>query len=158
MAVQPKIPDPDGTAGLKPSWKSLFGFTTQQHLPALIIGTLFALLAGCVTPVLAIFLGNVFDVFTTFGSGQTSASHLRDKITTDCISMVGLGAAGWLLNGAYFAIFVAFGELQASSIRRRVFVDLLKRDVEWFEAQKEGSGAFLSGIQAWVPILYTKEV
>lgn len=100
------------------------------------------------TPVLAIILGNVFDAFTAFGGGETDVDHLRDKVTINCISMVGLGAAGWFLNSAYFAIFVAFGELQASSIRNSVFVELLKRDVAWFEAQKEGSGAFLSGIQA----------
>lgn len=148
MAVRHKTPPPEGTAGLKPSWKSLFDFTTQQHLPALVTGTLFALLAGCVTPVLAIILGNVFDAFTAFGGGETDVDHLRDKVTINCISMVGLGAAGWFLNSAYFAIFVAFGELQASSIRNSVFAELLKRDVAWFEAQKEGSGAFLSGIQA----------
>ncbi|KAJ5145188.1 ABC transporter integral membrane type 1 [Penicillium atrosanguineum] len=150
MTMKHKIPPADSTAGLKPSWKSLFHFTTQQHLLALVIGALFALLAGCVTPVLAIFLGNVFDVFTGFGGGETGADDLRDKITINCIRMVGLGAAGWFLNSAYFAIFVAFGELQASKIRTRVFVELLKRDVAWFEAHKEGSGAFLSGIQAEV--------
>jgi ATP-binding cassette subfamily B (MDR/TAP) protein 1 len=62
--------------------------------------------------------------------------------------MVGLGVAGCFLNGAYYALFVAFGELQASSIRGNVFIELLKWDVEWFEAQREGSGAFLSAIQA----------
>jgi len=153
MAIDPQVTDPAGTAGLKPGWKSLLLFTTRQHLPTLIVGALLALLAGCVTPILAIFLGNVFDVFTAFGDGQTGADQLRGKIATNCIGMVGLGAAGWILNGAYFAIFVAFGELQVSSVRSRTFSELLQRDVEWFEARKEGSGAFLSGIQAWVPIL-----
>lgn len=157
MAVSSKLPDPDGTAEMKPSWKSLFGFATQHHLPAFIIGALLALLAGCVTPALAIFLGNVFDAFTAFGADQTGADELRDTIATNCIGMVGLGAAGWFLNGAYFAIFVAFGELQVSTIRSRVFIKLLKRDFEWFEAQKEGSGAFLSGIQACVSILHVNE-
>ena len=157
MAVSSKLPDPDGAAGLKPSWKSLFGFTTQHHLSTLIIGALLALLAGCVTPALSIFLGNVFDAFTAFGAGQTGTDELRDRIATNCIGMVGLGAAGWFLNGAYFGIFVAFGELQVSNIRSMVFVELLKRDFEWFEAQKEGSGAFLSGIQAYVPIFHVNE-
>jgi ATP-binding cassette subfamily B (MDR/TAP) protein 1 len=138
----------DGVVGLKPTWKSIFGFTTRQHLPIFLTGTLFALLAGCVTPVLAIFLGNVFDVFTAFRAGEAGPDHLRDNITTNCISMVGLGTAGWFLNSAYFAVFVAFGELQASHIRTMVFVELLERDIAWFEAHKEGSGAFLSGIQA----------
>lgn len=132
----------------KPGWKSLFGFTTRKHLPTLAVGTVAALLAGCVTPALAIFLGNVFDLFTALGAAQTPSNNFMSQIVMNCLGMVGLGAAGWLLNGAYFGIFIAFGEVQAWNIRKMVFVNLLKREIEWFEAQREGSGAFLSGIQA----------
>ncbi|KAJ6017759.1 hypothetical protein N7451_001138 [Penicillium sp. IBT 35674x] len=135
---------------LETSWKTLFSFTSRKHLPVLITGSIFALFAGCVTPILAVLLGNVFDAFTSFGARQTDAGALRSKIATNCLGMVGLGAAGWFLNGAYFMIFVAFGEFQAASIRQKVFVELLKRDIKWFEAQQEGSGAFLSGIQAHI--------
>ncbi|KAJ5731383.1 uncharacterized protein N7483_005891 [Penicillium malachiteum] len=103
---------------------------------------------GHIRTMLAVLLGNVFDDFTSYGAGQSDADTLRSKIATNCLGMVGLGAAGWFLNSAYFMIFVAFREFQASSIRGKIFVELLKRDVAWFEAQKEGSGAFLSGIQA----------
>lgn len=144
------VSEEEDSALLETSWKSLFNFTSRKHLPILATGSIFALLAGCVTPVLAVLLGNVFDAFTSFGAGQSDAGTLHSKIATNCLGMVGLGAAGWFLNGAYFMIFVAFGEFQASSIRGKVFVELLRRDVEWFEAQREGSGAFLSGIQACV--------
>ena len=140
----------DSKVGLAPSWKSLFSFTARKHLPTLVIGAVLALLAGCVTPVLAIFLGNVFDAFTSFGAGQIAIDGLRSQIVANCFGMLGLGSAGWFLNSAYFAVFVAFGELQASNIRSKVFAELIQRDVEWFEAQKEGSGAFLSGVQASV--------
>lgn len=148
MSCKSTTPDYDGAATPKPSWKSLFGFTTRKHLPTLAVGATFALLAGCVTPALAIFLGNVFDLFTSFGAGQMLDDELCSHIVMNCLGMIGLGAVGWFLNGSYFAIFIAFGEMQASSIRREAFVELLKRDIEWFEAQREGSGAFLSGIQA----------
>ncbi|KAJ5579811.1 ABC transporter integral membrane type 1 [Penicillium hispanicum] len=140
----------ENAPAFKPSWKSLFFFTTRKHIPALVVGSLFALFAGCVTPVLAVLLGDVFDSFTSFGAGQIDTDGLHGRIITSCFGMIGLGAAGWFLNGAYFMVFVAFGELQAASIRSKVFVELLKRDVEWFEAQTEGSGAFLSGIQAQI--------
>lgn len=155
MELKSKIPDHDAaspqndsTVGPTPSWKSLFSFTTRRHLPTLVIGAVLALLAGCVTPVLATFLGNVFDAFTSFGAGQLAADGLRSKIVASCFGMLGLGVTGWFLNSAYFAVFVAFGELQASNIRTKVFADLIQRDIEWFEAQQEGSGAFLSGVQA----------
>ncbi|KAJ5090795.1 hypothetical protein N7532_009479 [Penicillium argentinense] len=130
------------------SWKSLFNFTARSHLPSLIIGSIFALLAGCVTPVLAVFFGDVFDAFTVFGAGQIEVDELHRKIGKGCLGMVGLGTAGWFLNGAYYAAFIAFAELQVSTIRENVFIELLSRDLAWFEAQTEGSGALFSGIQA----------
>ncbi|QQK41309.1 ABC a-pheromone efflux pump AtrD [Penicillium digitatum] len=133
-----------------PGWTSLFGFTTRRHLPTLIFGSIFALVASFVTPALAIFLGNVFDSFTSFGSGHTDSKGLHSQVITHCFGMIGLGVTGWFLNGAYYALFVAFGEMQASVIRSQVFLELLKRDLEWFEAKNEGSGAFLSGIQAHI--------
>lgn len=133
---------------VKPSWGSLFTFTRRAHLPTLIIGTVFALLAGCVTPTLAIFLGNLFDAFTEFGSGRANGDELHAKVASNCLAMFGLGSAGWLLNGAYLAAFIGFGELQAYTLRRRLFTDLLKRDVGWFEARHEGVGALLSLVQA----------
>ncbi|KAJ5327235.1 uncharacterized protein N7506_010337 [Penicillium brevicompactum] len=135
---------------ISPSWKSLFGFTARRHLPTLILGSILALIASCVTPALAVFLGNVFDSFTGFGAGLVNSQGLQRSITQSCFGMIGLGAAGWFLNGAYYAFFVAFGEMQASTIRSEVFVELLKRDVQWFEAQSEGSGAFLSRVQAHI--------
>lgn len=131
-----------------PGWKSLFHFATRKHLPTVVVGSIFALLAGCVTTALAIFLGDVFNAFTAFGSGDIDYRELRTEILTGCLGLIGLGAAGWFLNGAYYAAFIMFGEFQALNVRRNVFVELLSRDVEWFEAQEEGSGAMLSGIQA----------
>ncbi|KAJ5734503.1 hypothetical protein N7493_003289 [Penicillium malachiteum] len=85
---------------IRTNWKSLFSFTTRKHLPILIAGSIFALSAGCVTPVLAVLLGNVFDDFISCGAGQSDADTLRSKIATNCLGMVGLGAAGWFLNSA----------------------------------------------------------
>ncbi|KAJ5163371.1 ABC transporter integral membrane type 1 [Penicillium coprophilum] len=133
-----------------PGWKSLFGFTTRRHLPTLILGSMFALVASLVTPALAIFLGNVFDSFNSFGADKTDAKGLHSQVITNCLGMIGLGVAGWFLNGAYYALFVAFGEMQASVLRSEVFLELLKRDLGWFEAKSEGSGALLSGIQAHI--------
>ncbi|CAG8338777.1 unnamed protein product [Penicillium salamii] len=140
--------DSNASTTTSPSWKSLFGFTSRRHLPTLVLGSILALIASCVTPALAIFLGNVFDSFTSFGAGLTDPQSLQTSIIQNCFGMIGLGAAGWLLNGAYYAFFVAFGEMQASAIRSDIFIELLKRDVQWFEAQSEGSGAFLSRVQA----------
>ena len=142
---EPELQDdcPDETP-----WKSLFTFTCRKHLAVVIIGAFFAICAGFITPIFAIFLGRVFEEFTSYGAGQITASTLRSKITANCIKIVILGVADWGLNTAYYGIFVGAGEFYAERIREKVFRELLKRDIEWFEAQKEGSGALLSGIQA----------
>ncbi|KAJ5514338.1 ABC transporter integral membrane type 1 [Penicillium fimorum] len=142
--------DKENIPGDNPGWKSLFGFTTRRHLPTLIFGSIFALVASLVTSALAIFLGNVFDSFNSFGADKTDSKGLHSQVITNCLGMIGLGVSGWFLNGAYYALFVAFGEMQASVIRSEVFLELLKRDVEWFEAKSEGSGALLLGIQAHI--------
>ncbi|KAF7714426.1 Uncharacterized protein PECH_001368 [Penicillium ucsense] len=140
-----------------PSWKNLLCFTDRRHMLPLLTGAVLALLAGLVTPALAIFLGNVFDIFTSYGAGQITFEDLHSKIVASCFGMLGLGAAGWVLSSAYFAVFIAFGELQASNIRKRLFAELIKRDVGWYEAQSEGSGALFSGIQAYVVLSFTLE-
>ncbi|KAJ5222393.1 ABC transporter integral membrane type 1 [Penicillium citrinum] len=139
----------------KPGWKSLFYFSNRRHIPIIIAGSVFALLAGCVTTALAIFLGDVFNAFTAFGDGDIEYDGLHSKILSGALGMIALGAAGWFLNGVYYAAFMIFGEFQASTVQREIFIELLSRDVEWFEAQEEGSGALLSRIQAQIQDLKT---
>lgn len=140
--------EPAATGTSKAGWLSLFRFTTRKHIPILVPGVILAIAASLTAPALAILLGNVFDSFTIFGAGQTSTQSLVQKVTTGCIGLAGLGAASWALNASYYTLFVLFGELQAASARTRLFEQLLKRNLEWFESQQDGTGAFLSSLQA----------
>lgn len=121
---------------------------TRKHAPTLVLAVLFALGAAIVPPALAVFLGNMFDSFTLFGGGTISGHNLLDKITKSSLGLLGLGGVSWVLNGAYYALFIAFGELQARNVRSKLFSELLERDIEWFESREDGVGAFLSGLQA----------
>ena len=132
----------------KSGWLSLFKFTTKKHVPILVSGVLLALAASLTTPALAVLLGNIFDSFTIYGAGGTTGHELVEKITNGCIGLACLGAVSWALNASYFTLFVLFGELQASSARGTLFEQLLKRNLEWFETQQDGTGAFLSSLQA----------
>ncbi|EAW25244.1 ABC transporter ATP-binding protein [Aspergillus fischeri NRRL 181] len=129
---------------------SLFGFTTKNHLPTLSLATALALLASSVTPIFAILLGDIFNSFTSFGGGDISGDDLLRKVARHGIALSGLGIASWVLNGAYFSLFIVFGELQLSNARTRIFEELLGRDQEWFETQKDGTNAFLSYLQAQI--------
>ncbi|KAJ5748757.1 uncharacterized protein N7511_010453 [Penicillium nucicola] len=149
---KPSTPDdvnePNSDGDVRASWISLFGFTARRHLSFLIAAVAVALVASCVTPALAFFFGDLFDAFTSFGAGNIEVDLFRELIVQGIIPTVGLGAIAWFLNGGYYALFFAFGQLQSSVSRSRVFLTLLKKDVEWFEAKSEGSGAFLSRVQA----------
>lgn len=126
----------------------LFSFTTKKHIPTLTLAILFAFVASIATPTLAVILGQIFNAFTLFGGGRITADELSRTTIKFCIGLAGLGSASWLLNGLYFITFVIFGELQVAQARCGLFKGLLKKNQEWFETQKDGSRAFLSGVQA----------
>ncbi|GAQ08037.1 alpha-factor-transporting ATPase [Aspergillus lentulus] len=123
---------------------------SSNHTPTLCLATVLALLASSVTPIFAILLGDIFNSFTSFGGSDISGDDLLRKVTRHSIALSGLGIASWVLNGAYFSLFIVFGELQVSNARTRVFEELLGRDQEWFETQKDGTKAFLSYLQAQI--------
>lgn len=140
---------------LSASWKSLFNFTTRKHILTLAATLIVTIAAGITTPAFAIFLGNLFEYFTKFGAGTISDGQLLVEISSNCLALLGLGAVIWVLNGGYFTFWLMFGELQARTVRDRLFTELLKKDIQWFETRKGGVGAFLSDLQAQVsPFLY----
>jgi len=138
--------DPDEEVR-RAGWRSLFSFTTKRHVFPLLVAIIFSIASGIVIPALALFLGGVFDSFTNFGAGTLSASELVKKVSWDGLALVGLGSASWLLNGGYFMLWLAFGELQAKSVRDKLFDGMLEKDMEWYDMRKNGIGALLPRFQ-----------
>ncbi|KAB8265811.1 P-loop containing nucleoside triphosphate hydrolase protein [Aspergillus pseudonomiae] len=136
--------------GWKPSWLSLFSFTTKKHLPTLCFAILFASLASASSPVFATLLGEAFNSLALFGSDQISAQELIQKTKTSCIKLACLGVYSWVCNSIYFILFVVFGELQVANARSTLFNGLLQKDQEWFETQPDGARTFLSCLQAQI--------
>ena len=132
----------------RPSWITLFSFTTKKHISTLTLAILFAFIASLATPAFAYVLGVIFNAFTLFGGGGLSSEELTQTTAKFCVALAGIGAGGWLFNGLYFITFVIFGELQVANARCRLFDGLLIKDQEWFESLQDGSRAFLSGVQA----------
>ncbi|KAK2761305.1 hypothetical protein FQN54_001827 [Arachnomyces sp. PD_36] len=143
-------PTPTSTSTPKSNILSLFNFTTRKHLPPLLSALTLTLAAGILVPISAIFLGRLFDAFSSFGSGTINGDALADRVSANCIILVGLGAATWVLNGGYFTLWVAFGELQARVVREEMFADLLRKDLEWFEMRRDGMGSFLPRLQTQI--------
>lgn len=134
----------------KPSWLSLFSFTTKKHIPTLCFAILFAALASASSPVFATLLGEAFNSLALFGSDQISAHELIQKTKTSCIKLACLGVYSWFCNSIYFILFIIFGELQVANARGTLFDGLLQKEQEWFETQQDGTRTFLSCLQASV--------
>lgn len=138
------------TSGAKgpPPWASLFAFTTRKHTAPLSVALLLAIGAGAVNPVLAIFLGRIFNAFSAFGAGTVDEATFRHNVSKESLSLLGLGSISWLLNGGFFIAWVSFGELQAKSCRSRVFDGLLQKSIAWFDKRKSGVATSMSRAQA----------
>ncbi len=149
LTANPAIP-----RTVKSKWKTLFNFSSRQHVPILIIALFLSSTAGITGPALAIFFGKFFDAFSAYGSGAADGHTLMHKVSTDAIALCVLGGTVWLLKGGYFALWMAFGELQAKNARDQLFQNLLEKDFEWYEMRTSGIGALLPRLQTYA-ILYS---
>jgi ATP-binding cassette subfamily B (MDR/TAP) protein 1 len=125
----------------------LLNFTTSKHVPTLAAGVLCTFVASFTVPLFSILLGGIFNQFKLFGGGEITGQVLIQQVSSYAILLLGLGTLGWLWNGIYFILFVAFGELQAANARDKLFNGLLKKNQRFFEEQEEGTRTFLGCIQ-----------
>lgn len=129
------------------SWRSLFNFTSKRDTIPLVLALIFSIAAGIIAPALAVFLGNIFDLFTTFGAGEISGSDLVKRISTYAIILAGLGTASGLLHAVYFMLWLVFGELQAKHVRERLFDGMLQKDMGWYDMRTDGIDTLVSRLQ-----------
>ncbi|KAL9611484.1 MAG: hypothetical protein Q9167_003882 [Letrouitia subvulpina] len=64
--------------------------------------------------------------------------------------MTALGCASGLLNAGFFMLWLAFGELQAKSVRDKLFGGILEKDMEWFDMRKDGVEALIQRVQTQI--------
>ena len=129
-------------------WRSLFYFTSKSHVFSLMLALLLSLASGIIIPALAVFLGKIFDYFTVFGAGKISGSNLISKVSVYGIALAGLGSASGLLNAGYFMFWLIFGELQAKSVRDKLFDGMLEKDMAWYDMRKDGIDTLMSRLQS----------
>lgn len=133
--------------GGKPSWRSLFVFTTRKHSAAIVIALISTILSALLKPASAIFFGKIFSVLTKFGLGGLSGQETLHEISRWCIALVGLGGVAWLVEGTFLSSWMVFGELQAKSVREQMFIGMLDKEMEWYDLRDDGIGSLLIRIQ-----------
>ncbi|KAL3421354.1 ABC a-pheromone efflux pump [Phlyctema vagabunda] len=132
------------------SWRSLFAFTTRQHTASIICCAIATIVAGAIRPASAICFGKIFDLLTSYGLGVLSASDTKSQISDWCIVLTAIGVASWLFEGTFLVAWIAFGELQAKSVRIKMFAGLLDKEMEWYDLREDGIGPLLIRIQTQV--------
>ena len=155
MSILRSIVRDRGRTHLMSSWRSLFHFMTWRDIPTLTIAIILTVMAGMVMPAFVILLGILFDAFTNFGSTTISSLQLIEETAKGCKALLGLGIGSLILNGMYLALWVIFGELQATNIRSRLFSELLGKDLKWFDMQQGGIGALISRLQMYITDLHS---
>ncbi|KAF8245217.1 P-loop containing nucleoside triphosphate hydrolase protein [Wilcoxina mikolae CBS 423.85] len=112
-------------------------------------------ISGFVLPGMSILLGSIFGAFAGFGSGALEPGEFMARVTNYITYLTLLGCASWLLNGAFFASWLWFGELQAKAAREKLFDSLIDKEIGWFEERKDGVSAMLSKGQTQIKEMQT---
>ncbi|KAG8533193.1 uncharacterized protein KY384_001976 [Bacidia gigantensis] len=147
-------PDEDERAGRATLW-DLFNFSSKEHALPLSLALILSIASGFVIPILAIYLGKLFDQFTSFGAGQVSADSLKHKVLKYSITLCSLGGVSGVLNGAFYALWLMVGELQAKTARETLFAGMLSREMEWYDKRTSGVEALVSRLQTQIRELQT---
>ena len=155
----PEVAEEDSHQAENASWLALFNFTSKSHSIILIPAIILSILSGMVIPALAVFLGKIFDLFTSFGADIISGADLIKQVSTYGIALAGLGAASGILNAMFFGLWLLFGELQAKSAREKLFNGMLVKDLEWYDMRKSGIESLIARQQTYVvlAILYQED-
>ena len=129
------------------TWQSLFNFTSRIHALPFLLALILSVASGIIIPALAVFLGKIFDLFTSFGTGKISGSDLVSEVSRYGILLSGLGCASGILNSVYYGLWLTFGELQAKSAREKLFDGMLDKDMDWYDMRKAGIDTLISRLQ-----------
>jgi ATP-binding cassette subfamily B (MDR/TAP) protein 1 len=127
--------------------KSLLSFVERNDTLLIISALVLAALAGAIKPIVAIFLGKIFEDLTSYGAAQLSAPELISKVSTCCIALTALGLASWLINGTFFFAWIFIGERHAVNARKGLFISMLNKEMQWYDLRQDGIGSLLIRIQ-----------
>ena len=84
---------------------------------------------------------------TNYGAGTVDAEEMLHEVSMWCIGLTVLGAATWVVEGAFFSLWLVFGELQAKSVRQQMFSSMLDKNIEWYDLCEDGIASLLSRIE-----------
>ncbi|KAF7893244.1 uncharacterized protein EAF02_000782 [Botrytis sinoallii] len=144
------INDYQADEDIKSSFKSLFTFTTKKHISNIVPCILFASLAAFSNLYRQYFTEISLVLLQTLGLVFSQQKRPYKQVSKWCIAITILGGAVWLFEGLFLCSWMVFGELQARSVRERMFAGMLEKDLEWFDLRKDGIGSLLIRIETQI--------
>lgn len=126
-------------SGRSDSHSRPFFFLSAAQIPILAIGTVLAIATGLAPVALTIVLGQVFNVLADLSKFSSKHEYLHAVLQKTSLFLA-VGAAGLALNWALFFCWMRIGELQASSLRRKVFHSYLQRPLAWYDQNQNLTG------------------
>lgn len=120
---------------LSVAWRARFGRLVALFLPERLLlgGALLAM--GLGVPLSAgalVVIGRIFNNFYYPYAPESARGHLREY----CLATVGIFAGAALLEGLYSTLVFVAAERMASRTRRKLFHNLLRQDVGFFDAHR----------------------
>ncbi|KAF4716730.1 (ABC) transporter [Perkinsus olseni] len=97
------------------SYFDLYRYATRQELLAIGLATLCALAHGTALPLFAFVFGDSINDLAQPGGDIVQA------VSRQCLYMVYIGIAAWVLSCAWHSIFTATSSLQATRLKIRYF-------------------------------------
>ena len=131
----------------KPSWRSLFAFTTRQHATIAAGAVVASIFSGLIRPTSAIIFGKLFGALTDYGARNVNSEELLHKVSIWCMGLALLGVATWIVEAGFFSLWLIFGELQAKCARQKMFSGMLDKNMEWYDLHEDGVASLLSRIE-----------
>lgn len=141
-----EIRTPVGTSSLsmnKLRFKHLFAFTTWNGYLVFCLALFTSLLVGAIQALLAVLIGRIFSLVSSFGAGSVSEYDTKSQISRFCGIMLILAGAGWIANFLLMFCWGSFSELQVRRARYQVFAALLEKDIQWYDDVPNGISSLL---------------
>eukprot|EP01134_Creolimax_fragrantissima_P004039 CFRG4039T1 len=102
----------------------------------LISGICFALVNGCIFPIMSVLLTNIIDVL-----GTTPKDELYDEMSAAALNFVILAVVTGVVVFCQTAIFVFAGEKLVTRLRVMTFSNLIRQDIGFFDDEDNNTGS-----------------
>ncbi|KAJ4390404.1 ATP-dependent permease [Neurospora sp. IMI 360204] len=147
IAVQIAAPAQPAPKPMRSSFKNLFAFTRPAHVSLLVTALCGSAVIAAGRTAYAVLLGKIFEVCTSYGAGDITASVLLHQVSNWCLYMFLLGLGMWVVCSIDVALWVMAGELRVKTTRETLFSTLLNRSAAWFDLREHGMSSLMTSIQ-----------